>query len=334
MKLAPWLALPLISTLIACGREAPPSDPPSSPDDSPAQCEKVPCGSAEPATPQPTTTLTGYLVFDCAWQAHPSFTWAGRDYALDTFLSRERPTEPLPPACSSAPFTSRALLEATACKGELQCPPFPLAGGAYRLEGTYETVEVCMPTTMMGPLSCGPGQVFIPTHVSPSTATPAPALLAHYLFTAELAYEEVSLASDELVYTRFEDRTGKCATWIKQAPCWSSSDLIQSRAALSTAEASGLRAAIEAAGFFGLAGTLGGAGPYQRYYAVDLAALDGGGALRTVTYQSFPDATPMPDAFVASFKVLAGAVCGHFHLAVGGPFPPSAMIWCQTTTEP
>lgn len=119
-----------------------------------------------------------------------------------------------------------------------------------------------------------------------------------YLFTAETAYERVEINQARLVYTTFEDVDDRCAQWIEQSPCWSEGDLKTREAPLSEGELRDLADFIRQAGFLSLEDSYGGAQPGQRYYPYRLSVVMGATS-KEVTYQSYPGASPMPDAFQA-----------------------------------
>jgi hypothetical protein len=117
-----------------------------------------------------------------------------------------------------------------------------------------------------------------------------------YYFTAEATYEEIVIDGRKLRFTYFEDGTGKCATWLQQAPCWAPSDLTTEEATLARAEVGSLRSLVRRSKVMDLQNTYGDAPSHQRYYP-EILHIKRGGAEKQVTYQSFPGAAAMPPPF-------------------------------------
>lgn len=117
-----------------------------------------------------------------------------------------------------------------------------------------------------------------------------------YYFSAELIYKKIEISQLQFSYTYFEDRDGKCETWFRQEPCWGAEDLRTRKAILSEGEANGLLSLIKQTGFMKLETTYGGAGEHQRYYPHKISVKIGEDEKR-VSYQSFPGASAMPEAF-------------------------------------
>ncbi|MEW5803572.1 MAG: dockerin type I domain-containing protein [bacterium] len=117
-----------------------------------------------------------------------------------------------------------------------------------------------------------------------------------YHYTAEATYCDVKISQSELMYTYFGE-IEKCRYWIAQSPCWSQEDLETVRTTLSSDEINEVISLIRQTGFMDLEGTYGGAGQGGRYYPYTLSVkLDE--REKEVVYQSFPDASPRPVAFV------------------------------------
>jgi hypothetical protein len=325
MMMRPGLAALALAQLAACGLERSPISeegevPPiegqhaPSPTPAPAQCAAggVPCGGPR---------FVGYLVDGCHWQAYPWIELRGERHFLDTFLSRERPAPGgVPAACNDRPLTSSTLLHAAICKGLAPCQSILYGGMPYAILGSYERVTLCEPVSRTEPPRCGSASAFIPFSVRVSTALPAP--LVHYRWTTELGYHELSLDEHELYYAFFEDRTGKCAGWVKQQPCWSEEDLqIHSTLPLPAGTAQSTLDTLAKVGFFGLAaGSYGGASTAQRYYDAELTARGPVGEHR-VAYESFPGAQPMPPALEDGIKLLHWLACNKLGRDLDGPPP-------------
>ena len=119
---------------------------------------------------------------------------------------------------------------------------------------------------------------------------------ASYLYTAEATYQEININQSKLTYTYFEDTNNKCVNWVQQSPCWGKKDLITKEITLSEKEVSDLANLVKQTGFMDLNNTYGGADEYQRYYPYKLS-ISLRGKTKEVIYQSFPEASPMPEAF-------------------------------------
>ena len=140
------------------------------------------------------------------------------------------------------------------------------------------------------------GLCFLPACAPPPPALPTPqaSLSVSYLFTAEATYNKIEVNQAKLSYTYFEDPEGKCAQWVEQSPCWTEQELRTREARLSDGDLADLIALIQQTNFMRLSNTYGGAASAQRYYRhtlqVKLDAVE-----KTVVYQSFPEAEPMPE---------------------------------------
>lgn len=131
----------------------------------------------------------------------------------------------------------------------------------------------------------------------------APTLQVRYFFTAEATYEEIAVADEKLEFIHFEDREHKCERWLQQSPCWTPADLTREEATLSKDEVQDLRNLIQESKFMNLESLYGGAPAQRRYYAT-LLRVELAGTAKEVTYQSFPDAAPPPEAFESVRKRL------------------------------
>lgn len=121
-------------------------------------------------------------------------------------------------------------------------------------------------------------------------------LFLEYSFTAETIYQRIRIEHSDLLYTYFDDVEGECSQWLEQTPCWIEKDLTTREVHLSSSEMSDLIGLIEQTGFLKLEDTYGGAEPNQRHYSHRLFVRLGERE-KEVIYQSFPDASPMPEAF-------------------------------------
>ncbi|WGZ93282.1 MAG: hypothetical protein QJT81_15910 [Candidatus Thiothrix putei] len=115
--------------------------------------------------------------------------------------------------------------------------------------------------------------------------------------TGESFYTEINLENGILNYTYFEDTDGRCAQWVKSTPCWQEEDLKTISLALRPEDLDNLYAVIKESGALALKrDTFGGAKAGQRHYTQILEImLDG--KEKTLVYQSFPGASPKPEAF-------------------------------------
>lgn len=119
-----------------------------------------------------------------------------------------------------------------------------------------------------------------------------------YQFTAESVFDRIDIEGPELSYTYFEDTEHKCERWLEQRPCWQSDDLETIRLTLSREQVDELIRLVESGGFMLIPRQIGGAKPGQRFYPYALS-IAYGAHQNAVTYQSFPEAEPMPEAFEA-----------------------------------
>lgn len=128
--------------------------------------------------------------------------------------------------------------------------------------------------------------------------SPQPQLYIQYLFTAEGTYQNIEINQSKLVYTYFPEEVAKekCKQWTRQVPCWAEEDLKTKEAILSKDEINDLIGLINETGFMNLEENYGGSGGYQRYYPYILIVKIGERE-KKVVYQSFPNASPMPEAF-------------------------------------
>ncbi len=128
-------------------------------------------------------------------------------------------------------------------------------------------------------------------------AIPDDGLYLRFLATGETFYTEIKLEHGILNYTYFEDTQNRCAQWLKNTPCWHSDDLKTISAALTTEELNNLYTVAKESGILKIkADTVGGAQKGQRYYAQRLEVRLNN-KIKQLTYQSFPQATPKPEAF-------------------------------------
>lgn len=125
-----------------------------------------------------------------------------------------------------------------------------------------------------------------------------------FLATGESFYTEITLANGILSYTYFEDTDGRCAQWVKSTPCWQEEDLKTISLALRPEDLDNLYAVIKESGALTLKrDTFGGAKAGQRHYRQTLdIMLDG--KEKQLVYQSFPGASPKPEAFARLETVL------------------------------
>lgn len=128
-------------------------------------------------------------------------------------------------------------------------------------------------------------------------ALPEDDLYLRFLATGETFYTEIKLEHGILNYTYFEDTAKRCAQWIKNTPCWQPADLKTISAALTNEELDNLYMVAKESGILKIkADTAGGAKAGQRYYAQQLEVRIKD-KTKHLTYQSFPDAAPKPEAF-------------------------------------
>ena len=120
--------------------------------------------------------LDGYLVDrdSCGAQAFPRLpayqSKAGLDCHLDVYLSRQVPANPVLPACSGEPVTSKCFLEGTGFTGFIEnastgIAEYPRAA----LIGSIQTVDVCTPIEKCVAPACEECQkraIFVPCQVS------------------------------------------------------------------------------------------------------------------------------------------------------------------------
>lgn len=66
-------------------------------------------------------------------------------------------------------------------------------------------------------------------------------LALHYFTSSESSYTDIKLEQGQLTYTYFEDTESRCAQWIKNTPCWTSTDLKTVTAPLDAATETELR---------------------------------------------------------------------------------------------
>ncbi len=128
-------------------------------------------------------------------------------------------------------------------------------------------------------------------------AIPDDGLYLRFLATGETFYTEIKLEHGILNYTYFEDTQNRCAKWLKNTPCWHIDDLKTISAALTVEELNNLYTVTKESGILKIkADTTGGAQKGQRYYAQRLEVRLND-KVKQLTYQSFPQATPKPEAF-------------------------------------
>ena len=123
-------------------------------------------------------------------------------------------------------------------------------------------------------------------------------LYVSYFYTAEATYTKIEINQSKLIYTYFPQDVAqeKCKDWLVQAPCWKEEDLKTKEAILSDDEINGMIKLIEQTNFINLESSYGGAGPLQRYYSYKIF-VKLGEKEKDVVYQSFPGASPEPEAF-------------------------------------
>jgi hypothetical protein len=132
-----------------------------------------------------------------------------------------------------------------------------------------------------------------------------------YRFTTEASYEQIEIKQARLIYTTFVDKDNKCAHWVAQAPCWTEQELTTREASLSASELRTLRDLLQQTAFLTLADSYGGAPPGQRYYPYQLSVTSGA-IYKTVVYQSYPDAAPMPTPLRAVIDSLYALIHAKF----------------------
>jgi len=125
-----------------------------------------------------------------------------------------------------------------------------------------------------------------------------PQLYIRYHYTAEATYQDIEINKSKLIYTYFPEEIAKekCAWGMIQSPCWTEKDLRIKEAILSEDEINDLISLINETDFMNLKSTYGRASQYQRYYPYKLFVKIGE-KQKEVVYQSFPGASPMPEAF-------------------------------------
>ena len=122
-------------------------------------------------------------------------------------------------------------------------------------------------------------------------------LYLRYLTSGESFYSEIKLEQGILYHTQFQDTDNRCAQWVKSSPCWTEDDLKTTSMALSREDIDNLYDVIGESGIFDIQETqIGGAKKGQRYYAQRLE-IHMGEVEKHLIYQSFPGATPKPEAF-------------------------------------
>lgn len=132
--------------------------------------------------------------------------------------------------------------------------------------------------------------------LGPADACLTPGLHVRYATSSETLYEVIEVKDAKLSLSYFADAQKKCAQWIAQSPCWTAADLTTVCSALSSDEAHELAAFVERSAVFNLDSRYGGVTPHQRHYAQHLL-VKLGEQTREITYESFPDAAPPPEAF-------------------------------------
>jgi len=132
-------------------------------------------------------------------------------------------------------------------------------------------------------------------------------LYVSYFTSAEAMYEKIQVTDSKLSHTYFDDKNNKCANWIAQSPCWLDQELTTVERTLSQKEIDELINLINTTHFLELNTTYGGAKEGQRYYA-EVISVKINGQEKTVTYQSFPEASPPPEAFTTLRKTIEGLV--------------------------
>ncbi|MFH0893529.1 MAG: hypothetical protein V2A54_03745 [Bacteroidota bacterium] len=129
-----------------------------------------------------------------------------------------------------------------------------------------------------------------------NTDTSATAFTATYYSTSETSYEDITIENGVLTYVHLRKDFQCPPNYIAQVPCWKESDQVTDKVKLTQNEIDELKSVVEQAGFMKLNSVIGGAKDMQRFYPYTIK-IKMGGMEREVTYQSFPNATPMPTAF-------------------------------------
>lgn len=137
----------------------------------------------------------------------------------------------------------------------------------------------------------------------------------NYHYTSELTYEAIEIQNTKLFYTYLPPEIAKKRgkNPIEQRAYWTQADLKTRVANLSQVEINDLKKLITQTGFMKLKETYGGAKKGQRYYPYTLE-IKTGNLERKVVVQSFPGASPMPEAFNKIQEWLLGLVKRKFKL--------------------
>jgi hypothetical protein len=119
---------------------------------------------------------------------------------------------------------------------------------------------------------------------------------ARFFYSGETVYRAIEIDGLKLKVTYFKDADKKCKNWIEQRPCWTEKDLLTKEARLTRRDLTDFTNLINQSEFLLLGKTHGGAKEGQRFYPESLK-VKLGEVQHEVVYQSFPDATPRPEAF-------------------------------------
>ncbi|MEW6125523.1 MAG: hypothetical protein AB1757_00555 [Acidobacteriota bacterium] len=126
---------------------------------------------------------------------------------------------------------------------------------------------------------------------------------ARYFYSAETVYRLIEIDGLKLKVTTFKDADKKCQNWIEQRPCWTEKDLVTKETKLTKKDLTALTNLINQSEFLLLEKTYGGAPQGQRFYP-ETIRVKLGEVQHEVTYQSFPEAKPRPEAFIKVAKWL------------------------------
>ncbi|MBI3649508.1 MAG: hypothetical protein HY231_00485 [Acidobacteria bacterium] len=136
---------------------------------------------------------------------------------------------------------------------------------------------------------------------------------ARYVYAAETVYRDIIIEGLTLKLTYFQDADNRCQNWLEQRPCWTPKDLRVREAQLSKKDLRAFVKLLNQSGFLSLERTYGGAGAGQRYYSETLN-VKLGEVQHQVIYQSFPAASPPPQAFTKVARWLSNLVKKTFKL--------------------
>ncbi len=117
-----------------------------------------------------------------------------------------------------------------------------------------------------------------------------------YYFTAECAHHKIIINQSKLIYTYFEDVTGKCKCWVANIACWTEEELKTKETILPNDEINNLINLIKQTNFMSLDTSIGRTDRWGRYYPYELSVKIGRKDKRVI-YYSGSSPYPMPEAF-------------------------------------